>query len=47
MKTALSVPDPEDEITRQLNEVYDQERSEPDPVLVKIASRALPRESWK
>jgi metal-responsive CopG/Arc/MetJ family transcriptional regulator len=35
------------EITRRLNEVYDREPSEPDPVLLKIASRALPRESWK
>jgi metal-responsive CopG/Arc/MetJ family transcriptional regulator len=36
-----------DEVTRRLNEVYDRESAEPDPVLLKIASRALPRESWK
>jgi metal-responsive CopG/Arc/MetJ family transcriptional regulator len=37
----------DDEITRRLNEVYDREPSEPDPVLLKIAAHALPRESWK
>jgi metal-responsive CopG/Arc/MetJ family transcriptional regulator len=37
----------DDEVTRRLNEVYDREPSEPDPVLLKIASRALLRESWK
>jgi metal-responsive CopG/Arc/MetJ family transcriptional regulator len=37
----------DDEITRRLNEVYDRESSEADPVLTKLASRALPRESWK
>ncbi|MEA2693859.1 MAG: hypothetical protein QOJ16_3246 [Acidobacteriota bacterium] len=37
----------DDEVTRRLNEVYDREPSEPDPVFTKLASRALPRESWK
>lgn len=37
----------EDEITRRLNEVYANESSEPDPVVSKIAARALPKESWK
>jgi predicted protein tyrosine phosphatase len=37
----------DDEVTRQLNEVYGREPLEPDPVLTKLASRALPRKSWK
>jgi metal-responsive CopG/Arc/MetJ family transcriptional regulator len=36
-----------DQVTRRLNEVYGNESSEPDRDLLKIASRALPRESWK
>ena len=37
----------DDEITRRLNAVYDHEPSEPDPVLTRLASRTLPKESWK
>lgn len=37
----------DDDITRRLNAVYDQEPSEPDPVLTRVASRALPKERWK
>ena len=37
----------DDDITRRLNAVYDRESSEPDPVLTRVASRALPKESWK
>ena len=37
----------DDEVTRQLDEVYGRELSEPDPILTKLASLALPRESWK
>ncbi len=46
MKTAVERHD-EDEITRRLNEVYAKESSKPDPVITKIAARALPKESWK
>jgi hypothetical protein len=46
MKTTVPVLDV-DEITRRLNEVYANEPSEPDPVISKIAARALPKESWK
>jgi metal-responsive CopG/Arc/MetJ family transcriptional regulator len=35
------------EITRRLNEVYTAEPSEPDPVLTRLAARALRKESWK
>jgi metal-responsive CopG/Arc/MetJ family transcriptional regulator len=37
----------EDQITKRLNEVYDQESSAVDPAISRIASRALPKESWK
>ena len=37
----------DDEVTRRLDEVYGREPSEPDPALTKLASLALPRESWK
>ena len=37
----------DDDITRRLNAVYDRESSEADPVLTRLASRALPKESWK
>jgi metal-responsive CopG/Arc/MetJ family transcriptional regulator len=37
----------DDEVTRRLNEVYDREPAEADPVLTRIAALALPRESWK
>jgi metal-responsive CopG/Arc/MetJ family transcriptional regulator len=37
----------DDEVTRRLNEVYAQETSGADPVLTRLASLVLPRESWK
>jgi metal-responsive CopG/Arc/MetJ family transcriptional regulator len=37
----------DDQITKRLNEVYDQESSAVDPAISRIASRALPKESWK
>jgi hypothetical protein len=37
----------DDEITRRLNAVYDREASEPDPLVTRVASLALPKESWK
>ena len=36
----------DDEVTRCLNEVYDQETSGADPVLTRLAPLVLPRESW-
>jgi hypothetical protein len=37
----------DEEITRRLNEVYKSESSEIDPVVARIAARALPKESWR
>jgi metal-responsive CopG/Arc/MetJ family transcriptional regulator len=37
----------DDEVTRRLNEVYGSAPAELDPVMTRIAARALPKESWK
>jgi metal-responsive CopG/Arc/MetJ family transcriptional regulator len=37
----------DDEITRRLNDLYQQESSAIDPAISRIAARSLPKESWK
>jgi antitoxin MazE6 len=37
----------DDEITRRLDEVYEKQSSAVDPVVSRIAARALPKDSWK
>lgn len=36
----------DDEITKQLNEFYENEPVELDPVIMKMASMSLPKEEW-
>jgi len=37
----------DDAVTRRLNEVYGSERATLDERVVRLAARALPKESWK
>lgn len=36
----------EDEITQRLNEFYDKEKAEIDPVIMKMAALSLPKDEW-
>jgi len=36
----------DDEITKRLNEIYDHEDSELEPVLAKLQFASIPREPW-
>jgi len=46
MQTAISIPDNEDSITEQLNEVYAREESTVDPVLWQLQAMSLPQDEW-
>ncbi len=37
----------EDEVTRRLNEIYDQTPAEIDPVIAQMAAATLPKDSWR
>jgi hypothetical protein len=36
----------EDKITERLNEFYDKEKAEIDPVVMKMATLSLPKDEW-